>query len=300
VDRILQAETSMSEEPTTGKRDLEMEANGALSELKDLIILLDMAGDYLCAETFLQKMASVIEENCRVLKDWAKELRKRFVGKPLHEIDIEEPFDGLAAFSKDLMEAEGNLDDPCRKGTVARQLDEKIRFLKKRLAELKDRVEGEAAPYTARDSAGRLLGKLKFIFRGFVTTYKVASRIIFFVVMICVFSFVTLFITMEKEDKVLEEIHHTKDLIRSKEAQLAGINSEIEKIRSKTSKMESSIVSRDEKISILELNLTSHKLADSKEKIRADLDRNRKMLDEKTRKLNRMKRKSFLARLLRM
>ncbi len=296
----MQTEMDMGEESTARKSDLEMEANGALSELKDLIILLDMAGDYLCAETFLQKMALAIGENCRVLKDWSKELRERFVGKPLHEIDIEEPFEELASFSKDLMEAGGNMDDPCRKGTVARRLDEKMQFLKKRLAELKDRVEGEAAPYTARDSAGRFLGKLKFIIRGFVTTYKVASRVIFILLMICVFSFVALFITMEKEDRVLEEIHHTKDIIRSREAQLAGINSEIEKIRSKTLKMESTIVSREEKISILELNLTSHKLADSKEKIRAELDQNRKILDEKTRKLNRMKGKSFIARLLRM
>ncbi len=290
----------MKEGSIARKSDLEVEAHAALSELKDWIILLDMAGDYLCAALFLRKMASTIDGACEVLKNWSEELKERFVGKPLHEIDMDEPFQRIKLFSQELLEAEEKTEHLCREGKVARQLDEKLRLLKERLAELKDRVEGEAASYTVKDSLARLFGKLKFVIRGFVTTYKVATRIIAVLFMVGLFSFLSLFMTMEKDADVLKEIHRTQDVIQSKEAELAGIKDKIEKIRIRTSEMESSTVTRDEKISILELNLRSHKLVDAKEKIQAELHQQQKVLDKNTQKLERMRRKSFIARLLRM
>ncbi len=291
---------SMGEGPTGRKSDLEIQADEALSELKDWIILLDMAGEYLCAKTFLQKMASGIEGTCDVLKNWSQELKERFVGKPMHEIDVAEPFQELELFSHSLMEAEGKLEGHCRQGKVARQLEEKVQFVKERLGSLKDRVEGEAAPYTARDSLTRVFEKLKIVVHGFVTTYKVATRVIFILLLVCVISFFTLFITMEKEGDVLKEIHQIQNIIQSKEGKLAGIKSRIEEIRSKTLEMESHFVTREDKISILELNLRSHKLADLKEKLQAEVDLQKKILGENEQKLERMKQKSFLARLLRM
>ncbi|MBW2094662.1 MAG: hypothetical protein JRI80_07220 [Deltaproteobacteria bacterium] len=290
----------MGEGPTGRKSDLEIQADEALSELKDWIILLDMAGEYLCAKTFLQKMASGIEGTCDVLKNWSQELKERFVGKPMHEIDVAEPFQELELFSHSLMEAEGKLEGHCRQGKVARQLEEKVQFVKERLGSLKDRVEGEAVPYTARDSLTRVFEKLKIVVHGFVTTYKVATRVIFILLLVCVISFFTLFVTMEKEGDVLKEIHQIQNIIQSKEGKLAGIKSRIEEIRSKTLEMESHFVTREDKISILELNLRSHKLADLKEKLQAEVDLQKKILGENEQKLERMKQKSFLARLLRM
>jgi len=291
---------SMGESSSTKKSGLEIQANEALSELKDWIILLDMASEYLCAKTFLQKMASAIKDTCDVLKNWSQDLKERFVGKPMHEIDVAEPFHELELFSESLMEAEGKLEDHCRQGKVARQLEEKIRFLKERLGSLKDRVEGEAVPYTAGDSLTRVFEKLKIVVHGFVTTYKVATRVIFILFLVCLISFFTLFVTMEKEKDVLKEIHQIQDVIQLKEAKLAQVKRRIEEIRAKTLEKESHLVTREDKISILELNLRSHKLADLKEKLQAEVDLQKKTLGENEQKLERMKQKSFIARLLRM
>lgn len=291
---------SMSERSSAKKGGLEIQANEALSELKDWIILLDMAGEYLCVKTFLQKMASGIEGTCDVLKNWSQELKERFVGKPMHEIDVAEPFQELEVLSESLREAEGKLEDHCRQGKLARQLEEKIRFLQERLASLRDRVEGEAAPYTVGDSLTRVFEKLKIVIHGFVTTYKVATRVICIVFLVCLISFFTLFVTMEKENDVLKEIHQIQDVIQLKEAKLAGVERRIEDIRAKTLEKESQIVTREDKISILELNLKSHKLTDLKEKLQAEVSLQKKILDENRQKLERMKQKSFIARLLRM
>ncbi len=291
---------SMGERPSGKKSELEIQANEALGELKDWIILLEMAGEYLCAKPFLQKMASGIERTCDALKHWSVELKERFVGKPMHEINMDEPFQDLNAFSKALLEAEGKLEDHCRQGKIARQLQEKVQFLKERLEALKDRVEGEAAPYTARDTLSRVLEKLKVVVHGFVTTYKVATRVVFIFFLLCLITFFSLFITMEKEEDVLKEIHQTQDIIQAKQARLAGLRARIEDIRSKTLEMESTFETREDKISILELNLRSHKLSDLKEKLQAEVNHQRKILDKNRQKLERMRQKSFLARLLRM
>lgn len=291
---------TMGEGPTSRKSDLEIQADEALSELKDWIILLDMAGEYLCAKTFLQKIASAIGGTSDVLKNWSQELKERFVGMPMHEIDMAEPFQALEAFSQVLMETEGKLEDHCRQGKVARQLEEKVQFVKERLSSLKDLVEDEAAPYTAKDSLTRVLEKLKVVIHGFRTTYKVATRVMFTLLLVCLISFFTLFITMEKEEDVLKEIHQTQEIIRSKETKLAGIKDSIEEIRSRTLEMESAFVTREDKISILELNLRSHNLADLKERFQGEVNLQKKILDENKQKLERMKQKAFIARLLRM
>lgn len=291
---------SMGEGATSRKSDLEIQASEALSECKDWIILLDMAGEYLCAKAFLQKMASAIEGMSDALKNWSQELKERFVGKPMHDIDMAEPFQALKVFSESLMEAGEKLEDRCRQGKVARQLEEKVQFVKERLGSLQDRVEGEAAPYTAGDSLGRIFGKLRIVIHGFVTTYKVATRVIFILLLVCLICFFTLFITMEKEEDVLKEIHQIQNIIQSKKAELAGIKSRIEEIRSKTLDMESTFETREDKISILELNLRSHKLVDLKENLQTKVALQKKILEENKQKLERMKQKSLIARLLRM
>jgi uncharacterized protein YydD (DUF2326 family) len=105
---------------------------------------------------------------------------------------------------------------------------------------------------------------------------------------------------MEKEEDVLKEIHQIQNIIQSKKAELAGIKSRIEEIRSKTLDMESTFETREDKISILELNLRSHKLVDLKENLQIKVALQKKILEENKQKLERMKQKSLIARLLRM
>jgi len=255
---------TMGEKAAGKKSDLEIQANEALSELKDWTILLDMAGEYLCAEPFLKKMGSAVSSTCDVLKNWAQELKKRFVGKPMHEIDTAQAFQDLVHFSERLQGTEEKLEDRCKQGKIARELEEKVQFLKELLGSLKERVEGETAPYTAKDTLKRVLEKLKIVVHGLVTTYKVATRIVAILFLVCIISFFALFLTMDKVEDVQREIHRIQDTIQAKETRLAGVDARLEKIRSRALEMESRYVSRDDKISILELNLRSHKLVDKK------------------------------------
>ena len=211
----MQSGMRMSEQGSGEKNSLEIQANEAFGAFKDWLILLDMAGDYLCGGTFLQKMSSAINETAEVLKSRAQELKERFVGKPMHEIDMASSFQELALFCEGLREIDGKLEDRCRQGKVARELEERIRSLKEGLGVLEDRVEGETDPYTVKDSVKRVLEKLKVLLRGFVTTYKVATRLIGVLFLVGLISFFALYFTMEKAGDVERDIRRIENTILS-------------------------------------------------------------------------------------
>jgi hypothetical protein len=300
VERILQDSMTMSEKGSGKKTSLEIQAKEAFGAFKDWLILLDMAGEYLCGATFLEKMSTAIKEAADVLKNRAQELKGRFVGKPMHEIDMTSSFQELELFCDRLRETEGKLEDRCRQGKIARELEERVRALKEGLGILQDRVEGETDPYTAKDSLKGFLEKLKVPLRGFVRTYKVATRLIGMLFLAGLISFFALYFTMEKAGDVERDIRRIEHTILVKEAKLADIRNRIAEIQSKAMKTRSSFVSRDEKISLLEQNLKVHKLNDEKEKLQSEVDQQKEVLNQGREKLQRLRSKSFLASLLRM
>jgi len=259
-----------------------------------------MAGEYLCEVAVFRKMAVSIKKNLEVLKKRGEELKAQFVGKPLHDIDINEPLEKLSAFSNRLEGADDRMNTRCREGKVARELEAGLDFLRQRLDGVKDRVEGQVAPYGAGDSLAKILARAKTLFHFLVSTYKKATRISLAVFLIGLAIFVSLFATMESEKEVISEIETGRSLIRSTEARLASIQENLDKLRSRTSRMELYVLTREDKISILELNLKSHMLDDQKEKAQAELNTQEKALEKNIKRLQTMRRKSFLARLLRM
>jgi hypothetical protein len=300
MDRKLHTAKRMDAETISVKNRLEDEAKGSLSELKDWIILLDMAGEYLCDGPIFQKMAVALQKCLEVLKKRSEELKQQFVGRPLHDIDIDEPLNDLSALSKRLSEADDRMSSRCREGKIAREFEDRLDFLKQRLNALKDRVNGQVAPYSTGDSLVKVLSRLKNLFHVLVSTYKKATRIFLAVLLIGLVVFVSLFVTMDSERAVLKEIQSGQALIRSTEARLASIQEALDKLQSKTTRMELYVLTREDKISILELDLRSHKLNDQEEKTQAELDLQEKTLQRNMKRLEAMRRKSFLSRLFRM
>ncbi len=296
----MQGGTHMSEKGSGKKSGLEIQANEAFGAFKDWLILLDMAGEYLCGGTFLQKMSSAINEKADILKSRAQELKGRFVGKPMHEIDMTSSFQELEVFCERLREPDGKLEDRCRQGKVARELEERVQSLKEGLGVLHDRVEGETDPYTVKDSLKRVLEKLKVLLRGFVTTYKVATRLIGVLFLVGLITFFALYFTMEKAGDVERDIRRIENAIQVKEAKLTDIRNRIAEMQSKALETRSSFISRDEKIALLEQNLKVHKLNDAKEKLQSEVDQQKEVLHESRQKLQRLRKKSFFASLLRM
>lgn len=290
----------MSEEPIAGKMQYEAGANAAIGEFKDWVILLDMAGEYVCERHVLNRIASSIEKNSVVLRNWSEELKERFVGKPLHEIDVEEPLEKLIRFSKKLEEADDYVPSQCREGKVARELEDKVRLVRERLDALEDRVEGEAAPYTVGDSVGNILGRLKVMLHALVSTSRLATKIIFVVLLGCLVTFVALSATMETEKDVLQDIYQSRSVIRTKEAELSRVRSWLAQTKALARAMGPNVRTREDKISLLELDLRAHRLSDQKERIQEDLNLQEKILNANAKKLEEMKRKSFVTRLLRM
>ncbi len=274
----------------------------ALREIKDYAVLMEMAGSYLCEEIILAKVANGIEKNLEFLKEYISALRKQFVGKPAHEVDITSPYDEILDLVKTLREPDQEDKEKIREGEIGLELKEKTRDLANALQELIEGIEGKTAKYTKADLIVQAFGHLKGLVHTLITTYKLLTRIVACVALLCVVVFVILFATMETEKEVMVKVDEVRSLIETKQVALAKVMEEISRVKQRAEAMESKEgeLDREEKIKIMELKLKAHNLSEKKEKIQFEIDEQQKLLDQNLKKIEDMRRKSFLKRLLRM
>ncbi len=273
-----------------------------LCQIKDYAVLMEMAGSYLCEEIILNKLAEGIEQNLESLKDYVYRVRRQFVGKPLHEVDIKGPYNNIQEVAKFLRRPDESTKERFKEGGVGRTLMEATQEMAEAIEELIERVQGKTEKYRKRDLFIQAYDRLKFFVHTIATTYKLLTRILIGVAVACLVAFVVLFTTMETQKDVLVQVGQVKATIEKKQKALAKVSALILQVRQERQILEQKQdeFSREDKIKLIELKLREHNLKQKKEKIQFELDAEQKVLDQNMRRLQEIKSKSFFRRLLRL
>ncbi len=273
-----------------------------LCQIKDYAVLMEIAGSYLCEEAVLRRLADGIQDNLESLKDYVYRVRRKFVGKPVHEIDITGPYDGIENLARSIRHPDEATKEKFREGKIGSALMEASREMAAAIEELTERVQGRTDKYRKRDFLIQLYDRVKFLAHSVVTTYKVLTRIVLAVLAAAVITFVILFATMETEKDVLVEVGNVKAMIEEKHSALSKvsrlISETLQEVRSLENKGEE--LGRDDKVKLIELKLREHTLKQKKEKIQIEIQREESILDSELKRLDEIKKKSFIRRLLRM
>jgi hypothetical protein len=278
-----------------GSRDADL----LLSEIKDEVILLSMANEYICEDPYLKKIGFNIQRNIELLKSHIQDLRRQFVGKFVEEINLDEFVDAIAHIAQCMQEGDNGVKPDCVKGELGKELGEKVVVLVRLVKELEDRVTGRGVSYTRTDSFLGILDRLRFVFNTLIATYSLTVKIFGLLVLLFLIAFSFLAATMETEKHLLKEIEEISTHIQSSRTAISHVSEEAKKIQKEIDSIRAKESSRQKEIELIDLNLKAFNLAEELQKRLIEVKIQEKTKEAKLRELDEMRQKSLLARLIR-
>ena len=272
-----------------------------LCQIKDYAVLMEMAGSYLCEDEILSKFADGIEENLESLKDYVYRVRRKFIGKPIHEIDIIRPYNGIKELAASLRRLDETTKERFKEGRLGAAMMQATREMATALEELVDRVQGKTDRYRKRDLLLQVYYKIKLFGHSVITTYKVLTKLTLTVIAAGLIAFAILLATMDTEKDILVQVGNTKTAIEKKQDVLEKISKLISETLQQVQALEQkrAELGREDKIKLIKFKLREHTLKQKKEKIQIEIQREKKILDKELKRLEEIRNSSFFERLLR-
>ncbi|MFC1883888.1 hypothetical protein ACFL2O_03860 [Thermodesulfobacteriota bacterium] len=274
--------------------------NNALNEVKDRTILLMMAKEYLCEDKTLNKMGVAIQKNLDDLTKGVNELRRNSVGVRLDEIDLRPHIFPMKEIARRMRSSDGRSKDHCTEGRLGKELYENLTALLGGVRDIRRVLQGEDIDYTAAEKAVGLLGRLKFIFIGLMTTSKLALKLAGVAVIAGIMAFGYLYFTMVEAEKELVGVIQNKEAqVLISEKDISGFDAKLKLIREDIARLKQIKSTREDEIKLIDLNVKEHELADERRKAIVEKDMLESELKASEDKLKEMNEKPYLMKLLR-
>lgn len=271
-----------------------------LSDLRDNAILLTMATDYLCEKPVLERIGFEVEQKIGDLDFFVEGLKKRFVGIPTREMDVGEHFEALRNIANRLQDAGEEVCRDCRVGKLGKKLGEGIESLSAAIDQLRDRVEGRDISYSAADSVLGVFGRVRALFQTPAGQYRLALRILGLLLFACLVAFVYLWTTMPSVDDLARQVEQERVEIQALKTKSSELEGKLGELKKKYELLTRKVrLTRQETVAVLDLNVRIHKLREEMDKLQADLGLKRESLEQDLGRLERLREKTYLDRLLR-
>ncbi len=280
--------------------DFDPQSNfGALNEIRDRVLMLSLGNAYLCEEPFLKKIGHVINLNLLKLKEDITSLKKRFPGKFTDEVETDEILNGINRIAQHLQNPDKEINEKCTVGALGRELEESVNKLTEAINAVRIQVEGESPVYTKADSILGLFGWLRPVGNLMATLSGFIGKLFIFLIIASILIFSYLFLTMEKEGDILKEIAKSEAYIQSQQEILSQLDYEKDQISRQIASIEKRDLNRQDKIEIMDFEMGINKLDNKRHKIEAEMSMYDNELKDNQRKIEEIKKKSFIKRLLR-
>jgi hypothetical protein len=104
---------------------------------------------------------------------------------------------------------------------------------------------------------------------------------------------------MESEEKLLEGISRSQTYIQTQQEILATLDYQKEQISEKIDDMSRRELSRQEKVEVMDLYVNIHKLDEERSNLQVEIQLQEQKIEEKQERIEEIKEKSFVERLLR-
>jgi len=272
----------------------------ALDEIKDTAVMLKIAGNYLCHGNVVARIGERMAEAVETLQRQLEEIKKLFVGKPLHDVDFSEPLEDLKKTVSHLKAPTPDILERCKSGDLGIYLSEKTAKLSRLTLEIIRKIEGSHLAYNHTEAILTGLKRLRFLVHGFVVTYKILTRVIVASSLCILVILGVLYATLETEKEIMARIAQHRGDIRAAQAALSRVEDQMAQLRSELEELEGHDLDREEKIKILQMSVRAHQLKERKEKLQFQIQQKQKALEDNMKKVDEIKRKSLLARMLRL
>lgn len=277
----------------------------SLHGIRDNALLLSLGNKYLCKDPYLHKIGLSVDSHLNQLKEDIRSLKRKFPGKFLEdqEVNTDGIVEDLYRISKWLKDPDKKIRKKCSVGELGRELEEGVDTMALAIDEIWDQVEGRGVSYSTRESAANFFGAIKnainSVVISFVKTVILVTKIIFLVAALSALGFFALYMTMEKEEKYLKQITKIDTLIMPQNEIVARCNQEINELLRRVDSIRDGTETRQTMMEVMELNVKIQDLREKRQEAEVMINLYQNDRIEKEEKLEKIKNKTFMDRLLR-
>lgn len=271
----------------------------ALHEIRDRTLILSLGNAFLCEEVFLKKAGNAIDSQLENLRQEIQTLKMRFPGKFTTEIDTDSIVEEMHAHAQRLQNPNKGLTDKCTIGALGRELEQTLDALTVAIRKIKRKVEGETPAYTAKDSVLGVLGKAKAPASMATRLISLAVKTVVVLLLLSLGPLAYLVLTMDREGALLKDIKESEAYIETQKDFIASAEEERAMLSQKIQSMQADDVPRETKLEIMEMNVKVHSLDQSRHRAEAEITDHESRIKDRKQRLQEVREKPFLDRLLR-
>jgi len=271
-----------------------------LDGIRDMALLLNLANTHLCEEVYLKKVGLAIDNHLEELGGDISSLKKEFPGKFIKEVDTDQVIENFQGIARRLQEPDKETLKKCSTGALGLELENVVNVMGQTLDTIKSKVVGELGTFSkAEGSVLTLAGWIKFIGRQIFTLSSFTFRITSAAFSILLVVFISLFLTMDSQQDLLDKVSQYESHIQGQLAILSRTNAEKVRINKELDMIGEGELSRQERTRALDLTLEIHEFNEEALAAQAEIDAYQRRIDEMEEKIDKMNKKPFIRRLFR-
>lgn|GEM_PF-957178 len=275
----------------------------AIKAIHNVAIMLTGASEYVCEARILKRLSGEIEANLERLETDIASLKKEFPGKFPKTLSPGSSLSRIRDVATMLKGDDADIEAKCRSGDLGNELTTGTLELRGILRDTLDTLGGKVARYTFTDRIADYSGRTKSFLSPFASfTAKVASytaKVVLGLILVAISCFVYLFLTMESDDALLSSIKNDvafveeqKDVLRRKRQEYREITENIKTLQGKE-------LHSERKIELLNLSKEERKIKELIDNTLISIENKEREIAEKNKKIEEIRKKSFLQKLLR-
>ncbi len=281
--------------PDANQQDI----NKAIRAIQDIAVMLTGASEYVCEARILKRYSSDIETNLDNLETYLSRLKGSFPGKFPEALRPDSSLSTIREIATSMKGDDAKIEARCRAGELGNELFLGVKELKTVVGDIWNTLGGKVvSKYSFADRIADQGGKFKSLFSGFSPLVSTTGKIILAVIIVLILCFVYLYVTMESEDALATSINNDLTSIQTLKDTLAKHRKEYEEIERNINALNKKTLNRDEKIQILDLSTESRKVKERIDKSVLSIEEKEKELAEKKKRLEELRRKSLIQKLL--
>jgi len=270
----------------------------ALNELKNDALLLTVANEHLTDEIYLIRIGNNIQKAIEVLQRDIASLKKEYPGKLMNEMDTDGILEKIDSAARRMLSPDMEIMQDHASGDLGRKIESYVFSITKAVEDIRKKIKGVPPEHEVTGHTTNVLMKVEDVFRSTGGIILFGLKIIACTVVLVAAVFSYLYFTMEKDSSFINEIASSQALMMEKKARVPRLEQEKTELENKRIPQGNKELTRQEKVAALDLELKIRKLDEIIDQTEAEISVQEKNIIDNQDKLDALRKKPFLKRLL--
>ena len=271
----------------------------AVKDIHNIGIMLSGASEYVCEEGVLKRFSRYLQAYHKRLESDITSLKKTYPGKFPETPELDSSLSRIRDISAVLGQDKKGVETKCRAGNFGHELNTQVAELKSGVQEVWETISGKVSGYSITDRLAGPGGTVTSALYNLSPFAPIPRKIISAALTVAAIAFGYLFFTMESKDALVQGIKNDLTYLETERQALKVKKQEFKGIQAEIKVLDKKNLSRKDKIKLLSLTVEEGKLREFIEKTTVVVERRERELEEKNKRLEELRKKPFLQRLLR-